>query len=45
MKILYLECNSGIAGDMLMSALTELFEDREKIMEMFGHGFVRFDGG
>ncbi|MBR0382013.1 MAG: LarC family nickel insertion protein [Eubacterium sp.] len=33
MKILYLECNSGIAGDMLMSALSELFDDREKIVE------------
>lgn len=27
MKILYLECNMGVAGDMLMSALSELHPD------------------
>lgn len=29
MKILYLECNMGAAGDMLMAALYELLEDKE----------------
>ena len=33
MKILYLECNMGIAGDMLMSALFELFDDKEEIID------------
>ena len=28
MKILYLECNMGAAGDMLMSALYELLPDK-----------------
>ena len=30
MKILYLECNMGAAGDMLMSALYELLPEPEK---------------
>ncbi len=30
MKILYLECKMGIAGDMLASALIGLFEDKQK---------------
>ena len=29
MKTLYIECNMGAAGDMLMAALLELTEDRE----------------
>ena len=29
MKTLYIECNMGAAGDMLMSALYELLEDKE----------------
>ena len=29
MRTLYLECNMGAAGDMLMSALSELVEDKE----------------
>ena len=33
MKILYLECKMGIAGDMLASALLSLFEDKEKVIE------------
>ncbi len=32
MKILYLECKMGIAGDMLSSALIGLFDDKEKIL-------------
>ena len=32
MKILYLECKMGIAGDMLASALLGTFEDKEKII-------------
>ena len=32
MKILYLECNMGAAGDMLMAALYELLEEPEKAL-------------
>ena len=31
MKTLYIECNMGAAGDMLMSALYELLEDKTGI--------------
>ena len=30
MRTLYIECNMGAAGDMLMAALYELLEDQEK---------------
>lgn len=33
MKTLYLECNMGAAGDMLMGALLELIPDRENFLE------------
>ncbi len=33
MKTLYLECNMGAAGDMLMSALYELLDDREGFVQ------------
>lgn len=33
MKILYFECNMGAAGDMIMSALWELVEDKEDTLE------------
>ena len=29
MRTLYIECNMGAAGDMLMGALYELLEDKE----------------
>ena len=29
MRTLYIECNMGAAGDMLMSALYELLEDKD----------------
>ena len=32
MKTLYIECNMGAAGDMLMSALYELLEDKESFL-------------
>ena len=33
MKTLYLECNMGASGDMLMGALLELIPDREKFLK------------
>ena len=35
MKTLYLECNMGAAGDMLMAALLELHPDRAGFLERF----------
>ena len=32
MKVLYLECKMGIAGDMLASALLGLFDDKEAVV-------------
>ncbi len=34
MKILYLECNMGISGDMLMSALWELTDDKKSLINI-----------
>lgn len=33
MKILYLECKMGIAGDMMASALLGLFDDKEAVVQ------------
>ena len=33
MKILFTECNMGIAGDMMLSALLDLFEDKEAVVD------------
>ena len=33
MKTLYIECNMGAAGDMLMAALYELLDDRDGFLE------------
>ena len=42
MRILYLECNMGAAGDMLAAALLELMPDREEARaELNGIGIPR----
>ena len=33
MKTLYIECNMGAAGDMLMAALYELLDDRQAFLD------------
>ena len=33
MKTLYIVCNMGAAGDMLMAALLELIEDKEQVLK------------
>lgn len=37
MKTLYLECNMGAAGDMLMGALLELYPDKEGFLDRMNH--------
>jgi hypothetical protein len=37
MKTLYLECNMGAAGDMLMAALLELHPDKDGFLARFNH--------
>ena len=37
MKILYLECKMGAAGDMLMSALYELLPDQASFLDIMNH--------
>ena len=42
MKTLYLECNMGAAGDMLMGALLELLSPKEKeeFLEELNHAGI-----
>ena len=37
MRTLYIECNMGAAGDMLMAALLELVENREGFLQEMNH--------
>nr|WP_294492549.1 nickel pincer cofactor biosynthesis protein LarC [uncultured Mediterraneibacter sp.] len=37
MKTLYIECNMGAAGDMLMSALYELLEDKQGFLDVMNN--------
>ncbi|MBP3359267.1 MAG: DUF111 family protein [Clostridia bacterium] len=32
MKVLFIECNMGASGDMILSALSELADNQEKFM-------------
>lgn len=46
MKTLYIECNMGAAGDMLMAALSELLDDPRAFiddMNALGLPGVRFE--
>lgn len=42
MKTIYLECNMGAAGDMLMAALYELCEQKQLFMDTMNHIFEPF---
>ena len=35
MRVLYIECGMGAAGDMLAAALLELLPDREAFLQRF----------
>ena len=41
MRILYLDCSMGASGDMLMGALYELCEDKDKFLEIMNTLFDR----
>ena len=43
MNTLYFECNMGAAGDMLMSSLYELCEDKETFLNTMNNAFAPFD--
>ena len=45
MKTLYIECNMGAAGDMLMAALYELLEDKQGFLDTMNRGGLRGGGG
>ena len=40
MKTIYLDCQMGAAGDMLMGALLELVPDREKFLKKFNQAGI-----
>lgn len=42
MKTLYIECNMGVAGDMLMGALYELCEQKEKFLSDMNQAFTPY---
>ena len=41
-KILYLECKTGAAGDMLMASLYEICPDKEKFLKSMNEMGLRF---
>ncbi|MEG2117422.1 MAG: nickel insertion protein, partial [Clostridia bacterium] len=40
MKILYVECNMGVAGDMLMSALYEIIPNKQDFLDKINSIFL-----
>lgn len=44
MKTLYIECNMGVAGDMLMGALYELCDQKEKFLSDMNQAFAPYQG-
>ena len=42
MKTLYIECNMGVAGDMLMGALYELCDQKEKFLSDMNQAFTPY---
>ena len=40
MKTLYIECNMGVAGDMLMGALYELCDQKEKFLSDMNQAYT-----
>ena len=45
MKRMYIECKMGVAGDMLMSALYGLLDDKEKFLKNMIQAGFPVDGG
>ena len=45
MKTLYIECNMGVAGDMLMGALYELCDQKEKFLSDMNQAFAPYGTG
>lgn len=43
MKTLYIECNMGASGDMLMGALYEICEQKELFLDTMNRAFTDFD--
>lgn len=43
MKTLYIECNMGASGDMLMGALYEICEQKELFLDTMNRAFADFD--
>ena len=43
MKTLYIECNMGAAGDMLMGALYEICSEKELFLQKMNESFAPYD--
>lgn len=43
MKTLYLECNMGAAGDMLMASLYEICDKKDLFLEMMNQAFSKYN--